>query len=131
MERSWTSQELALKYAELEAELAAERADKKRMVANLEGEIERLGKQANDAIYKLTITEAENGSLNVDLDALILKYNVVEAGNSQLKEENARLKDIVKKMAQCQYDELCEDEHGLRETIYFVPGSLIEQALKG
>ena len=75
MTGNWTSQELALKYAELEAELAAEQADKERMAANLEGEIARLGKQANDAIYKLAIAEAENEKLKEALNKIVVEGN--------------------------------------------------------
>ena len=41
---------------------------------------------------KIAKLEAENGSLHVDIDALILKCNVIEAGNRKLREKNERLK---------------------------------------
>ena len=42
-----------------------------------------------------------------------------------------RLEEVLKRMLLLKCDDKCEDEHGLSETIYFVPRSMIAEALKG
>ena len=45
--------------------------------------------------------------------------------------ENKRLKEGYDKILACDFDDKCETTHGLSERYYFVPRSIIAQALAG
>jgi len=48
----------------------------------------------------------------------------------KLQAENKQLRDGYNKILACDFDDECETKHGLSERYYFVPRSIITQALQ-
>ena len=78
-----------------------------------------------------------------DVQRLVGQVVELQAENERLKNDKLkpcvtcdafqridRLEEVLKRMLLLKCDDKCEDEHGLSETIYFVPRSMIDKALK-